>query len=111
MGFYCILEQPDTLKRLDGWMLSMVRRAMVRRKNILNLNYARDCPTPTNAALATGNWLNPEAWREGDLPESQMPSLVRGWRAARKHYYTFGLEHVEAPNYLVYKDPNDPFTF
>ncbi|CCQ74719.1 reverse transcriptase domain-containing protein [Magnetospira sp. QH-2] len=104
MGFYCLLDCPDTLRQLDGWMLSIVRRAMVKRNNILASNFSRDCPTPTNAELATGKWLDTAAWRDGPLPEARMPSLVRGWRAARKHYFTFGLEHVEAPNYLFYSD-------
>ena len=30
--------------------------------------------------------------------------MVRGWRAARKYFYTFGLEKVEAPNYGFYTD-------
>lgn len=104
MGFYCLLDDPDTLRQLDGWILSIVRRAMVKRNKILTSKFSRDCPTPTNAELATGSWLDTAAWREEPFPDARMPSLVRGWRAARKHYFTFGLEHVEAPNYLFYSD-------
>lgn len=110
MGFYCLLDDPIALRRLDGWMLSIVRRAMVKRSKILSSEYSQVCPTPTNAQLAKGSWLDPAAWRGGAVPESCMPSLVRGWRAARKYHYTYGLEHVEAPRYNFYGDfsmPND----
>lgn len=111
MGFYCLIDDPYELRKLDGWMLSIVRRAMVERNKKLNVNYKQSCPTPTNRQLATGNWLDVKAWRGDDLPEPRMPSLMRGWRAARKHYYTFGLENVEAPTYVAYADVADLFDY
>jgi hypothetical protein len=104
MGFYCLLDDPSELRKLDGWMLSTVRRAMVKRNDRLATLHGFSCPTPNNYQLATGEWLDLAAWREGEPPETRMPSLARGWRAARKHYYTFGLESVEAPGYLIYND-------
>lgn len=111
MGFYCLIDDPSEMRKIDGWMLSVVRRAMVVRNRILQAKYGQNCPTPTNAQLATGEWLDTEAWRGGDLPEARMPSLIRGWRAARKHYYTFGLENVEAPTYVAYADIADLFDY
>lgn len=111
MGFYCLLDDSSELRKLDGWMLSVVRRAMVVRSRVLLTKYGKLCPTPTNAQLATGNWLDTKAWRGGDLPETRMPSLIRGWRAARKHYYTFGLENVEAPTYVAYSDVSKLFEY
>ncbi len=104
MGFYCLLDNPEELKKLDGWMLSIIRRAMVKRRHMLQLDYSQDCPTPSNSELATGSWLDRKAWRGESYPEVRVPSFVRGWRAARKHYHTFGLENVEAPQYLIYGD-------
>lgn len=104
MGFYCLLDDPSKLREIDGWMLSMVRRAMVRRNQILGNGHNVNCPTPSNRELATGKWLDLNAWKGDDQPETRMPSLVRGWRAARKHYFTFGLENVQAPNYGKYVD-------
>ncbi len=102
MGFYCLLTDSQALRDLDGWILSTVRRAMKERNRILVSKYGYQCPTPSNRELATGSWLDLSAWRGGDPPEVRMPSLVRGWRAARKYYYTFGLEKVEAPGYNFY---------
>ena len=111
MGFYCLIDDPSELRKLDGWMLSVVRRAMVVRNRTLVAKYGKNCPTPSNAQLATGDWLDTKAWRDGVLPETRMPSLIRGWRAARKHYYTFGLENVAAPTYVAYSDVRDLFEY
>jgi RNA-directed DNA polymerase len=103
MGFYCLLEDPTILKALDGWTVNMVRRASVERRHILRRQYGRNCPTPSNQELILGNWISPSAWRSdgdgADNVEVAFPSLVRGWRAARKHFFTFGLEGVQAPGY------------
>jgi RNA-directed DNA polymerase len=111
MGFYCLLDDSDSLKEIDGWLLSIVRRAMEKRNFILKAKYGVECPTPSNKELATGSWLDLAAWRGDDLPETRMPSLVRGWRAARKHFYTFGLEQVQAPKYGFYSDFDDLFDY
>jgi RNA-directed DNA polymerase len=113
MGFYCLLDDPAPLKELDGWILTTVRRAMAERNKILQSTYNRSTLCPSNASLAIGDWLSLKAWdnRAGDLPETRMPSLVRGWRAARKHFFTFGLENVQAPNYGFYTNFNDVFDY
>lgn len=103
MGFYCLIEVPTVLRALDGWTVNMVRRACVERSRLLSNLYHRDCPTPSNEELILGNWIAPSAWRtdgnEDEKVELVFPSLVRGWRAARKHFFTFGLEGVQAPGY------------
>lgn len=103
MGFYCLIEDPSVLRALDGWTVNMVRRACVERHRILKAKYRSDCPTPSNQGLISGNWIAPTAWRDhfdsNNDVETGFPSLVRGWRAARKHFFTFGLEEVQAPGY------------
>lgn len=111
MGFYCLLEDSARLKELDGWMLSMTRRALVKRNIILHRDYHQSCPTPSNKELATGEWLDMHAWRGTDYPDARMPSLVRGWRAARKYFYSYGLEDVDAPTYRVYTDIGKLFDY
>lgn len=104
MGFFCLLDDAAPLKELDGWLLSTIRRAQAKRNLELGARYGAACPTPSNRQLATGSWLDARAWRGGMPPNARVPSLVRGWRAARKHYFTFGLEEVQAPNYGQYLD-------
>jgi RNA-directed DNA polymerase len=111
MGFYCLLDDPSTLREMDGCMLSLVRRASALRNQRINSIFGASCPTPSNRELATGSWLDLAAWKEGDLPDPRMPSFVRGWRAARKHYFTFGLEDVEAPKYSQYADIDSLFDY
>lgn len=115
MGFYCLIEDPTLLKHLDGWILNTVRRACVQRRAILQSRYGADCPTPSNEQLVLGTWLSKSSWREtlGEKPNEEVevlfPSLVRGWRAARKHFFTFGLEGVQAPGYDSSMDPSSLF--
>ncbi|GAA5656924.1 hypothetical protein Brsp06_03297 [Brucella sp. NBRC 13694] len=105
MGFYCLVEDSTLLKELDGWTLNIVRRACVHRDRILKNKYGATSPTPSNKELALGSWLSLDAWHDrGDGTDTEeveviFPSLVRGWRAARKHYFTYGLESVQAPGY------------
>lgn len=39
MGFYCLIEDASKLRDLDGWIVSMVRRAMRTRNRILQASY------------------------------------------------------------------------
>ncbi len=99
MGFFCLISDPTALKEFDGWLLNMVRRATRIRKTILNDKYNTSCPTPSNKALATGTWLDSSVWRGEGQPDARLPSMVRGWRAARKHFFSYGLEGVQPPSY------------
>lgn len=102
MGFYALLEDADTLKRLDTWLLVNLRLAMRKRQRILKIQYKRKGLSPSEEELILGTWLNKSAWRGGKCPDPRLPSFVRGWRAARKYYYTFGLEGVDPPPYSYY---------
>lgn len=100
MGFYCLIENPKKLKELDGWMVNVIRRAMKVRNDLLNKKYHADSVTPTNFDLINGTWLNMSSWKgTGPAPNAKIPSFMRGWRAARKFYFTFGLENVAPPAY------------
>jgi RNA-directed DNA polymerase len=55
--------------------------------------------TPNARSLILGDWLDLTQWRDEPKPETALPSFVRGWRAARKYYLTYGLTDVEPPQY------------
>lgn len=100
MGFYALLEQKDRLRALDGWMVNVIRRALLTRASILGSQYGETGLSIDKSALIMGTWLHEAAWEGPEpFPETRFPSFVRGWRAARKHYFTFGLEDVQPPNY------------
>lgn len=102
MGFYALLEDVDTLKSLDQWLVVQLRLAMRKRAKLLSTKYSHAGLNPTGEQLILGTWLDKSAWQGGDCPDPRLPSFVRGWRAARKYYYTFGLEGVEPPPYSYY---------
>ena len=102
MGFYALLEDAETLKELDRWLLVNLRLAMRKRQHVLKTKYKRKGLAPSAEELILGQWLDKRAWRGPNCPDPRLPSFVRGWRAARKYYYTFGLEGVEPPPYSYY---------
>lgn len=102
MGFYALLDDPETLKSLDSWLAINVRLAMRKRSRILKSKYGRKGLLPSTEELILGDWLDKSAWTGTDCPDPRLPSFVRGWRAARKYYYTFGLEGVQPPPYAYY---------
>ena len=102
MGFHPLLEQKKELQELDGWLVNNIRRAMQKRSQILYSRYRVTGLQPTNEELILGSWLDLAAWEDEAPPEVRLPSFVRGWRAARKYYFTFGLEDVEPPTYGYY---------
>ena len=99
MGFYALLNDAKTLRELDRWLVVNITLAMRKRARLLEMKYRHKGLHPSSEQLILGTWLNPAAWKGADCPDSRLPSFVRGWRAARKYYYTFGLEDVEPPRY------------
>ena len=102
MGFYALLEDSDNLRKLDRWLLVNLRLAMRKRRRILSQKYNHMGLEPSADELVVGAWLDQTAWRGPGCPDARLPSFVRGWRAARKYYFTFGLEDVEPPRYTYY---------
>lgn len=100
MGFYALIEQKNRLQALDGWLVDILLRGMKARASVLSVQYNAQGLLPNKPLLISGDWLNLDAWDiSSNYPERSLPSFVRGWRAARKHYFTFGLEDVQPPNY------------
>lgn len=101
MGFYCLVDSSEKLEQLDGWLINCLERAMKKRRLLL-AKYGAKGITPKSVDIIKGTWLNKSAWRGTSYPELTAPSFVRGWRAARKYYFTYGLANVEPPKYFSY---------
>jgi RNA-directed DNA polymerase len=99
MSFYALLDDKSALQELDGWLAGTVARAMRKRAEILKQSYGTEGLTPNARSLIVGDWLNLEKWQDEPKPETALPSFVRGWRAARKFYLTYGLTDIEPPSY------------
>lgn len=94
MAFYPMVTDPQDLVRLDGWLLSIVRRALRERARVLTkLGYT--LAPISNAKLLDGSWYQEATIKN----ECRIPSFVMGWRAARKFYLRFGLNEIKPPEY------------
>jgi hypothetical protein len=102
MGFYALLDNYDALVRLDGWLVSNVKQALFKRYKVIGVKKGVIAP-PNLESLIHGDWYMAYIYNTlGFQPDARMPSFVRAWAAARKHYYSFGLEGVEPPRYISY---------
>jgi RNA-directed DNA polymerase len=102
MGFYALLDDKKALVALDGWLATTIRPALFKRYKIITAHGKR-VSTPKMEPLISGSWYSSYLYSHGSFaPDPRMPSFVRAWSAARKYYFAFGLEHVEAPRYVAY---------
>ena len=94
MSFYPLVSSLEQLSALDGWLLSVLQRALREREKVLRglgHTYAR----PSKAEILSGNWYRETTIRN----ETRLPSFVRAWRAARKYYFRYGLKDIKPPSY------------
>jgi RNA-directed DNA polymerase len=98
MGFYALLDDANALTKLDGWLASTIKQALYKRYKILGMTKAI-----TSSDLITGSWYDAASHSSSTFkPNARLPSFVRGWSAARKYYFAYGLDGVEPPRYLSY---------
>jgi retron-type reverse transcriptase len=99
MGFYALMDKHDSLIRLDGWLVSTIKQALVKRYKIIGSG----TKVPSARSLIHGYWYMSHIYNTKSFqPDARMPSFVRGWAAARKYFYSFGLERVDPPKYISY---------
>ncbi len=103
MSFYALVDDKERLRHLDGWLVNSLRRALQRRRHLLSTKYGVDYPMFSNKSLILGTWYDEQFNELGTFePDPRLPSFVRGWRAARKYYLTFGLNDAAPPPYSGY---------
>lgn len=94
MAFYPMVTDPSDLIKLDGWLLSVVKRALRERVRVLGkLGFSHTKISETE--LLAGSWYKELSIKN----ECRIPSFVKGWRAARKFYLRFGLNEIRPPEY------------
>jgi RNA-directed DNA polymerase len=94
MAFYPLVTGVDRLSKLDGWLLNVIQRALRERKKLIASQAGSTPYAIKTQALLDGSWHTSEVPNE-----TQLPSFVRGWRAARKFYKRYGLSEVRGPSY------------
>lgn len=84
MRFAVMLDEKEVLQRLDGYMLSQVRKALAKRYALIAKHHGTLYRVFSRAELRTGTWLSPSAWLGETPPDTRMPSFMRAYHAARK---------------------------
>lgn len=97
MAFYPLVSTPDTLKSLDGWLKNVVLRALRERNKLISQRLPGSNYRISETDLIDGTWHQSPI--QGSPNETNLPSFVMGWRAARKFYKRFGLAEIQAPSY------------
>ena len=86
MRHYCLIEDKEQVRQLDGFTLNIIRRAMAHRNRILNEKHGLSCPTPSNKQLLNATWFDERAWNEGTPPDIKLGSFVRAWKASYRFH-------------------------
>ncbi len=93
MAFYPLVTNIARFVELDGWLKNVLMRALRERNRLIQ---SQSLPTYQIGE----NELIDGSWHQSDVPnETNLPSFVRGWRAARKFYKRYGLSEIKAPSY------------
>lgn len=95
MSFYPLVTQVDQFAMLDGWLISVLRRAMRERTRLLATFGVKLLPL-TETQIIAGTWYK---FQSGIQLETGAPSFVLAWRAARKAFRQYGLADFESPAY------------
>lgn len=100
MGFFPLVNNPDQLIALDGWLHSVMRRAQRERIRVLATSFGIVSQKLTNQQIIDGSWYQYPLVKN----DASLPSFVRAWRAARKYYRRYGLAGIEPPKYYSLMD-------
>lgn len=96
MSFYPLVTSVDQFAELDGWLLSVLRRALHERSKVLKANFGITLATISAKELREGTWYK---FPQGMTLETNAPSFVLAWRAARKSFKQYGLVDFDQPAY------------
>ncbi len=103
MSFYPLLTDEDQLKRLDGWLSSVIVRVLKQRARLLEKwHFDRDNMFPFNV---TKSELIARCKTEliNGRPLLEIPSFLRIYRAIQKGLISEGIERVMNPASLYYE--------
>jgi len=94
MGFLPLVSDVSQLSELDGWLVSVVRRAQRERVRMAALRGAT-VPKPQERLLMDGSWYNFPLLEH----DTAIPSFVLAWRASRKFSRRYGLGRIGRATY------------
>jgi RNA-directed DNA polymerase len=94
MAFFPLTTSVTQLRALDGWLLSIFRRAQRERMRVL-AGFGHAQSRLTKQQILSGEWYDHPEVRN----DMRLPSFVRAWRGSRKYYLRYGLSNISAPAY------------
>lgn len=97
MSFYPMVTHVDQLAMLDGWLVSVLRRALRERGRLLERKFGIKPTQLTEKQIVSGDWY--KFAQSGITLETRAPSFVLAWRAARKAFRQYGLADFDSPEY------------
>jgi RNA-directed DNA polymerase len=78
MGFYALLDDHAALIRLDGWLVSTIKQAYLKRAHVFQAK-GGTLQKISKEKLIRGNWYNAKKYNSaGFAPTANAPSFVRG---------------------------------
>jgi RNA-directed DNA polymerase len=96
MSSYPLVTIVEQFAELDGWMVNVIRRALIERSKKIKELANIDQPILSDEKIISGDWYQ---FAGGIDLETKAPSFVLAWRAARKAFKQYGLENFESPSY------------
>lgn len=99
MTFCPLVTSIEQFKELDGWLVSVLLRANAERLRRIGTLGAVAPHRLTRDQVLSGSWY--QYSNQGITLETNAPSFVLGWRAARKAYKQYGLVNFERPRYYT----------
>jgi hypothetical protein len=95
MSFYPLVTKVEQFAELDGWLVSVLRRAIKERSKLAGM-LSHSLSPLSDKQIISGEWYG---FKNGIDLETRAPSFVLAWRAARKAFKQYGLTDFEAPSY------------
>ncbi|MBS1018121.1 hypothetical protein JK205_04105 [Gluconobacter cerinus] len=99
ISYFCLSENEDTFKYLDGWLVSQVYYFYQERRKLLK-SYGIPMAPISRKKLISGLWYSSKK-----IPnETKIPSFYLAWRAAKRSWALHGLHGVQARYQYAYAD-------
>lgn len=93
VSYFSLVEAGDQFRKLDGWLIDILHRALAERAKIIHSMSPQKCYTvASKAQLLDGSWYK----KKFPPMETRAPSFFSAWRAGRKSLARHGLGGVDA---------------
>lgn len=89
-SYYCLVEDSQQFRALDGWLLDCVQRAYKQRIDLVSSLLNQTIDMPTEQQFLSGEW-----YKFSTPVETQLPSFFTSWRAGRKSWTHHGLGGID----------------